>query len=464
MDMEGDYPRAISLLQEAVQADTTFAMAFRKLGVAHRNSGIGPLGAGDSALSRAFRFRDRLTERERLLTEGSYYGTGSGRDRQRAAAAYEQLVELEPTNNAALNNLGLIYRERREFAKAERVYRRAIASNEASAIAYGNLQPVLFNQGKLAAQDSVAAALRRLFPNVPGHAFNAMPRLYQQGKQDSIRLLIDQRRGSADMVERIGALAALSDLEAIRGRLRESIRVLREERALLVARGVPPFPLDDSAQIAADDIWLRGNREAGIRRLDAALARTPLASLPPDRRPYFDLVALNALAGRLDEARALLAQYDQDVRDSSMRRVREPTRHAMLGLIALAEDRGRDAITEFRLADSYPDGPAGECMICLDPPLGMAYEAAGVPDSAIAVYEHYVQTPFWGRHARGIDGTWLAFTLRRLGTLYEERGDAAKATDYYTRFVALWKDADPDLQPRVAEVRRRLDALRVKER
>jgi eukaryotic-like serine/threonine-protein kinase len=463
MDMENDYPRAISLLQEAVQLDTTFAMAYRKLGIAHRNSGIGPLGAGDSALKRAFRNRDRLTERERLLTEGSYYGSGSGMDRQRAAAAYEQLLEIDPTNNAALNNLGLIYRGRREFDKAEGVYRRAIASGEATAIAYGNLQPTLFNQGKFAAADSIAALQRRLFPNVPAQAFNAVPRLYHQGKHDSLRILIDRGRASNDMVERIAAVSTLSDLEAVRGRLRESARHRKEERALLQARGVPPHPFDDSLQMATDDVWLREKPEVGIRRMDAALARTPLSSIAIERRPYFQLMVLNALAGRPQEARAMLARYDAEMQDSAMRRMREPTRRAMLGIIALAENRGTDAVREFRLADSYPDGPANECLICLDAPLGMAYEMAGMPDSALVAYEHYVKTPQWGRHARQGDGTWLAFTLRRLGALYEARGDAGKATAYYTRFVTLWKDADSDLQPRVAEVRRRLDALRVKE-
>ena len=463
MDIEGDYPRAISLLQEAVQLDTTFAMAYRKLGIAHRNSGIGPLGAADTALNRAFRFRDRLTERERLLTEGSYYGSGAGRDRQRAAAAYEQLIQIDPKNSGALNNLGLIYRGRRELDKAERVYRQSIASGQASAIVYGNLQPTLFNQGKFAAQDSIATEQQRVFPNVPAQALNVVPRLYHQGKTDSIRMLLDQQRSSNDMVARIAAIGIQSDLAAIHGRLRESARLLIEERALMRARGIPIVPLYDSLELAADDIWQRHRPEAGLRRIDAALKQTPLASLPIEQRPYFDLVALHALAGRPQDARAILAQFDAEVTDSLLRRTLEPGRHAMLGVIAMAENRGRDAVSELRLADSYPDGPATECGICLDPPLGMAFEVAGMPDSAIAAYERYVRAPYWGRLSRGLDGTWLAHTLRRMGALYEERGDAGKATEAYTRFLALWKDADPDLQPRVAEVRRRLEALRVKE-
>jgi tetratricopeptide (TPR) repeat protein/tRNA A-37 threonylcarbamoyl transferase component Bud32 len=463
MDVEGDYPRAISLLQQAVQVDTAFAMAYRKLGVAHRNSGIGPLGSADTALNRAFRFRDRLTDRERLLTEGSFYGSGRVIDRQRAAAAYEQLLEIDPTNSAALNNLGNIYKSRREFDKAETVYRRAVESGQATSISYGNLQATLFDQGKLAAQDSVYREMKRRFPNVPGLALNVAPRLYHDGNVDSIRTLIQQERSSSDPQSRIIALSVQSDLAVLHGRLRESLQLIGEVRKLLEARGVPPLPIYDSLTAAADDIWLREKPEAGIRRMDAALARTPLESIDLERRPYFDLTALNAIAGRTQEARAMLARYDREMTDTALRRMREPGRRTMLGLIALAEHRPADAITELRVGDSYPDGPANDCNICLDPLLGLAFERANLPDSAIAAYERYLRTPKWGRLSRNLDGTWLASTLRRLGSLYEERGDAGKATEYYTRFVTLWKDADPDLQPRVAAVKRRLEALRVRE-
>jgi len=49
---------------------------------------------------------------------------------------------------------------------------------------------------------------------------------------------------------------------------------------------------------------------------------------------------------------------------------------------------------------------------------------------------------------------------RRLGELYEARGDRAKAGDYYARLVDLWKDADPELQPIVADARAALKRLR----
>jgi hypothetical protein len=43
--------------------------------------------------------------------------------------------------------------------------------------------------------------------------------------------------------------------------------------------------------------------------------------------------------------------------------------------------------------------------------------------------------------------------------LYAARGDRAKARENYGRFVDLWKDADPELQPIVASARAALKRL-----
>ena len=53
----------------------------------------------------------------------------------------------------------------------------------------------------------------------------------------------------------------------------------------------------------------------------------------------------------------------------------------------------------------------------------------------------------------------LAPTCKRLGELYEARGDRAKAVEYHRRFIDLWKGADPELQPQVAEARAALRRL-----
>jgi len=57
------------------------------------------------------------------------------------------------------------------------------------------------------------------------------------------------------------------------------------------------------------------------------------------------------------------------------------------------------------------------------------------------------------------DSYGRAPTFKRLGELYEARGDRAKALESYGRFVDLWKSADPELQPLVRDVRARMARL-----
>jgi tetratricopeptide (TPR) repeat protein len=135
-----------------------------------------------------------------------------------------------------------------------------------------------------------------------------------------------------------------------------------------------------------------------------------------------------------------------------------------MGEILLAEGKPREAIAEFVRADSIPDGPAHSCNICLLLDLGRAYDAAGVADSAIVMFERYLATPSAARFGINGDVTALAPMYRRLGELYEAKSDTAKATAYFQKFVDLWKNADPVLQPQVAEARRRLARLQAGQR
>jgi hypothetical protein len=114
----------VVVLREAVALDTTFAMAYRKLAVALSNAGR-PRAEVDSALEQAYRHRDRLTERERQVTIGTYAHLHTRRDRARAVRAYEAVLALDPMESAALNNLANLLGERREFARAEGRFRPA---------------------------------------------------------------------------------------------------------------------------------------------------------------------------------------------------------------------------------------------------------------------------------------------------------------------------------------------------
>ena len=65
--------------------------------------------------------------------------------------------------------------------------------------------------------------------------------------------------------------------------------------------------------------------------------------------------------------------------------------------------------------------------------------------------------------ARSGPDTWfLAPAHKRLGELYEAKGNPKKSAEHYATFIEMWKKADPDLQPKVAEAKVRLERVRAK--
>jgi FAD/FMN-containing dehydrogenase len=128
--------------------------------------------------------------------------------------------------------------------------------------------------------------------------------------------------------------------------------------------GVRRPPLRDSILMSIFDVDAAAQSARAIRRIDAALAATPFMSLPLSDRNYLDVATVYARAGLGGPAKAMLAQRSGEMRDTATLRSQEPLVHRVLGKIAIAENRARDAIQEFWKGDSLPDGPPDECDAC----------------------------------------------------------------------------------------------------
>ena len=459
---QGDYARALALLQDAITIDSTFAMAHRQLLFSTGNSRPGRTGLGGfpvesemyfRALERLYVLRDRLPKRERLLALSAYYAAFESRTK--ALLFADTLLNEFPATPGALNAIATSYvLSRREFARAESMYARVIAAEPTSRFGYFNIIAAQMGQGK---QDAARASFdraRRQFPNY-GWIADGM---YGFGLLDSAEAISRSHVTSANPLDRLYGHNTLSIFAALRGRINEARAHLADARALEREQGDQPHALDDSLIAAQIELALFARQATAVRILERALERTPLESIGRVRaRPYLRIASLYAQAGRTDKAKAVLSAYDRAVSDPVERRSDQPNRDAAIGYIALAEQRPLEAVAAFRRSDRLTDGPVDLCPVCADPPIGLAFDRAGMADSAIATFEHFVKTP---RLTRTFVDAWnLHWVLRRLGELHEARGDRADAVAYYQRFVELWKNADPELQPTVTEVKRRLVRL-----
>src|SRR5207244_2955723 len=125
--------------------------------------------------------------------------------------------------------------------------------------------------------------------------------------------------------------------------------------------------------------------------------------------------------------RAIPAAYRSQVTDTARLRIDAADLHNALGDIALAENKASEALIEFRRGDVGYDGqPARECAPCLELNLARAFDAANMADSAITAYERFIVTPYYLRLSE-TDPLGLAAAHKRLGELYEAKGDVGRA-------------------------------------
>jgi tetratricopeptide (TPR) repeat protein len=454
-NVETNYGKAVRLLRQAVAADTMFAEGWRKLAVAMSNLRL-PRAQVDSASARAYRLRSRLPEGEQASIEAYYFGfAGPGRDRAKAIAAYERAATTTGNNI----NLTIELRSRREFARAESLSRVDIITNSTVALVHRDLVQALEWQGKQAAADSALAVMAKAFPRNSYPRALAISVALARGRFDEVQRQLDSASGVRDDRDPSWAPGRMADMALLRGQLGKWRQYQARRAAADSTMGRKPSAIVEAAISMRMTAMVRGDAPAERKALEDALSRTPLRTIPDVERPDVEVAMSFALAGRPDRARAILSDYRSSVRDTALLRSVQPDIHNVLGMIALAERKAPEAAAEFLRGDSLPDGPSSWFSTRLPRYLGMALDAANQPDSAIAQYEKYISTPDFARFNQDLDPASLPAIRERLGQLYEAKGQNDKAAEHYRAFIELWKNADPELQPRVAAAKERLKKL-----
>lgn len=330
---------AISLLEQAIALDSGFAMAYRTLALLHAGDGTRQ-GEVATLLTRAAGVADAVSPFERALVMSSYHLMVTG-DYARAAAAQRNLIRLAPDDGDAWHDLGMTYQYLGDDARAAEAYREALARDATSGSTWANLLDALVATGD---DPAVEAALDSMARAIPGHPWiflatsrvraaqgdltraEAAIRSYLAATPDAPR-----RQGIGEMMLarirwRAGAFdegdAAVQRGIAWQLRLGDTVAALRESLADAMVR-----------------VWGRGDRMGAARRLDAAVARFPLANIAPEDRLLPERAMVEALVGRVDEAQRTLDTYLSLVPDPVRRRNRAAMESARTTLDLARGDR-----------------------------------------------------------------------------------------------------------------------------
>jgi tetratricopeptide (TPR) repeat protein len=448
---QGDNTRAMQLLEEAIELDSTFAMAYRKLAMILQNH-LERRSRAVEAATKAYENRDRLTERERYLVTAAYHSVVTG-DRDQVISAYRTVLDLYPDENYALNNLGVIYSDLRDHRRAVEYYERALAADSTTRLHYSNLAIALERQMLF---DSAAVVLDRFERRFPGNPEVAIARIYHAvmrkdyvATEELGQALIEAQRGT--VYWEATAYEWMATLDAMRGRLAAAEQRWGRAFDLTAGRGLRGQYLLRAARRATTERLLLDDPARGLQVVDEALGRFPMEGLSPLDRPYGQLAMAYAAANDPDRARALIEEYETTP-DADHSKLTELWKYGALGIVALVEGRTDEAITQFRQFDQ-----GNACWTCAFPWLARAFDRAGQADSARIVYQRFVETPsssvWW-------DAGHLGHSYFRLGELFEEQGDPESASRYFRQFVDLWSDADPVLRSQVEAAEEALERLR----
>jgi len=446
----GDEAGSLALLEEAIALDSTFAMAHRKIAITLRNMGI-EREREVEALSAAYRHRDRLTERERLITEATYHNGITG-DRDAIIRAYEGVLRIAPDDAAALNNLANAYMTMDDFDRAEALYERAVNGPGTSNTAHSNLVRARLLQGDMDGARAALAAFEASHPDDPnvqerGFWVHAWAEEWEEAEEAIAEW---EANPELPLVYRVNAHEYRAQLATARGKMEEARREMAQAQRLAAAEfgpGAGWFYTLFQAYLEA----VTGDMDRARSIIDELEDRDLFDEIPLPARDYNLAVIFHNLVGNASEARSYLRRWEEEVPPELRGRYDEAERDLRESMIG-----GTTANPEAVVAAVEAYRARLRCTRCARFEEAEALQAVGQPERARAVYRSMasqLETNFT------VSLLARAPAWERAGRLSEEIGDTATALEEYRHFTSLWADADPQLQPRVNAARQRIEAL-----
>lgn len=442
LEAAGDNGAALNEYERAIALDSMFAMAYRKVAGTLFNQNVRLVDARHAA-RRAWELRDRLPPLERHLAIGFFHNHVSG-DIDAATRAYEQALAIDSADVAVRNGLAINYRFQQRYPEAERLLAGALRDRSVAAVWY-NLGFVRFSMGDttraIATLDSARAAL-------PGWAMSYHVQASitasagNYAAADSLVGLLES--GAQTARDRAFARLHRFALAMVRGRLREAERIISAPRAELF--------MADPLRVAADRALIalqRADTGSAIRIVENALSRAGEGAF---EQHVSRLISVLAEAGAAGPATRLLANWEERAPADELGIQGGVDRDVAVARVARAHGDLQASVDRLQSLRERCPG----CGAHITYEIARTRDEMGDADRALAEYQHSLEEPDAVRLLNDVD---VPRALRRLAELYDARGDTDRAATYYARFIELWSNADPELQPQVHSARMRLQRL-----
>jgi len=437
---EKGYAAALPYDQRAIELDPNFALGYRTVGIDYHS--LGELGRASEYFTKAFQLREHASEREKLNITADYYENATG-ELDKAAQTYQEAIESYPRRAGAYGNLGNVYGAQGQYEKAVEVERQALHLAPDQGALYENLANFTlalqrFDEARQSIHEAQARKLDDLLLR------NALYGLAFLGSDSAAMAEQQQWFAGKPDYENFG-LGLASDTEAYAGHLGKA----RE----LTKRAVDSAIRADSKENGA--IWqaIAAQREAAYGNSAEArqLAAEALKLAPASQGVEVEAAIAFAMAG--DTARAESLAQDLGKRfplDTQMQSLWLP---AIQAQVALNRKNPAAALNALQAASPIELGQIvfAANISCLYPTYvrGEAYLAAGQGSAAAAEFQKILD------HSGIVWNCWTG-ALARLGVARanalqaktsQGADDAARvrALVAYKDFLALWKDADPDI-------------------
>jgi tetratricopeptide (TPR) repeat protein len=440
-DREKGEASALPYHQRAIQLDPNFAMGYRAIGADY--FGLQELGRASEYFTKAFELREHANEREKQYITAAYYTNVTG-ELDKAAAVYREQIESYPRDNRGYVLVGIVYAFQGQYEKSVDALRQSLRLNPDVSVAYANLVNSLLALQQFAEVRQVIreAQARRLDDFIFHSGLYALGFL----GADSQAMGKQQKwfSGQPDS-ENIG-LSLAADTEAYAGRLGRS----RE----LIKRSVDSAVRVDSKETGA--VWYENAalHEAAFGNVGVAkqAAAQGLKLASNNQGVAVEAALAYAMAG--DTARAEKLVQDLDKRFPLDTQVRSLWLPAVRAQVALDRKNPAAAIESLQAALPIELGQIAFVtnISCLYPTYirGEAFLATGQGMAAAAEFQKIVDHSgiVWNcwTGALAHAGLARAYSLQSR-SLQGADADAARARARAAckDFLALWKDADPDV-------------------